>query len=74
MSNRTIYPDLDFADRLNAAMVANGYSQIALAQRLGRDRKTINRWVNGRGQSFVSDLIRICELLHVTADWLLYGR
>ncbi|GKQ35218.1 helix-turn-helix domain-containing protein [Streptomyces sp. A012304] len=52
-------------DRLRASRRAAGLSQIALADRIGRDHKTISRWENGHRSPSVLDLIYIARALDI---------
>lgn len=48
-----------------------GYSQEALAEKLGCCAITISRWENGHTPMKVMDIVNIADILDVSADFLL---
>jgi transcriptional regulator with XRE-family HTH domain len=61
-----------FGRRLRQRLAELGWSQAELARRLGGfDRSVVNRWLSGTNELGSSLLARICDLLGVSADWLL---
>lgn len=68
--NTPIYlPEL--ADKLKQARKDKGLSQTQLAKKMEIDRKTIGNWENDLGFPNAQKLKRICEILDVSADYLL---
>ena len=59
------------AERLNEVLAYRKMSKEALADRLGRDRKTVYRWVNGKSIPNAYMLRELATFFHVSADWLL---
>lgn len=49
----------------------SGYSQEALAEKLGVSRQAVSKWENGDADPEISKLKMLAELFHVTTDWLL---
>ena len=49
----------------------SGYSQEALAERLGCCAITISRWENGHTPMKVMDIVKIVDILDASADFLL---
>ena len=62
-----------FADRLNEAISDIGMPQKQLAEKIGMERKTASMWVNGYSMPNSLILARICKVLSVSADYLLFG-
>lgn len=64
-----------FARRLILARTWRGYeSQAALARALGlRDADRISIWEQGQGFPRVMVIYKLCKILGVTSDWLLFG-
>lgn len=60
-----------FSDRLKELMVQNGYKQASLADKLGVSQQTISRWVNGRFQPDIDQLIMLGKIFNVSVDDLL---
>lgn len=58
-------------ERLNASIAYRKISKEALAYRLGRDRRTVYRWVNGKSVPNAYMLRELATFFHVSADWLL---
>ena len=63
-----------FADRLNEAISDIGMPQKQLAEKIGMERKTVSMRVNGYSMPNSLILARICKVLNVSADYLLFGK
>lgn len=62
-----------FADRLVKAMYDNKVNNKQLAERIGMERKAVSMWVNCYSIPNSLILARICKVLNVSADYLLFG-
>jgi transcriptional regulator with XRE-family HTH domain len=60
-----------FARRLKDTLEDLGMSQAELARRAFISKVTVSRWANAKGVPCADDLYGICEVLGVSADWLL---
>ena len=57
--------------RISELRAACGWSQVALANRLGVAKQTVSNWENDNIQPSIEMLIRISKLFGVTTDYLL---
>ena len=62
-----------FAERLNQALYERNISGQKLAKLVGMERKTVYMWTNGDVMPNSLILERICKVLNVSADYLLFG-
>ena len=60
-----------FPQRLRAQRVAYEHSHDELAQILGTSRNAIAKWEAGKKEPSIAGIIRLCNLLDVTADYLI---
>ena len=60
-----------FAKRLRELRKEKGLSQVKLGEHLGYGYTAISSYENGRNEPSYTDLIRICEILDVSADYIL---
>ncbi len=51
----------------------NGYTQAALAEKLGITDRAVSKWENGKSMPDASIMLELCELLKINADELLTG-
>ena len=65
--------DLKTANRLQQLRKESGYSQDALAEKLGLSRQAISKWERGESSPDTDNLIALAELYHMTLDQLLGG-
>ncbi|MBQ3031395.1 MAG: helix-turn-helix transcriptional regulator [Anaerotignum sp.] len=63
--------ELLFAKRLRELRKEKGLSQVELGEWLGYGYTAISSYETGRNEPSYTDLIRICEVLDVSADYLL---
>lgn len=63
--------ELLFAKRLRELRKEKGLSQVELGERLGYGYTAISNYESGRNEPSFSDFIRICEILDVSADYIL---
>lgn len=64
-----------FGRRLAYLREQRGYAtQVALAAVVGVNPTAVNHWESGRNLPRPPDLLRLCQLLRVTSDWLFWGR
>lgn len=69
-------PDIDLAEigaRIAAARNAKGLSTQALAVRLGRTKGAVGHWETGKNAIKAPELAKLCKVLDVSADELLFG-
>lgn len=60
--------------RLSYAMRHRGFNKLSvLAYRLGVTESAVSRW-RAQGNMTISNVIALCDVLDVSADWLLLGR
>ncbi|KAF1004057.1 MAG: hypothetical protein GAK28_04221 [Luteibacter sp.] len=60
--------------RLRTAMYRRGIRKhAAIAAAVGVNESTISRWTHG-GPMTVDNVVAVCGILDVSADWLLLGR
>lgn len=57
--------------RIRELRVAQGYSQVVLAEKLGVSKQAISNWENDNIQPSIEMLIRMANLFCVTTDYLL---
>ena len=62
-----------FPERLVEAMELSGINCVELGQKIQRDRKVIYKYRNGDVAPDVVTVAKMCAVLHVSADWLLFG-
>src|SRR5262245_34912223 len=51
-----------FEEKFRFYLERSRYSQVKLAQELGYERDTINKWIRGANQVSVENLYRLCKL------------
>lgn len=61
-----------FGKRLADAMATLSLSGVDMASQMGVSKQTITNWKAERNLPNVEQLYRICRILHVTADFLLF--
>ena len=63
-----------FSERLNETILKSGISMRDLAERLGTDHSTVRSWMVMRAQPNIRSLAKLCLILDVSADYLIYGK
>lgn len=61
-----------FQEKLIRLRKTNGYTQENLAEKLGVTRQAIARWEAGETTPDMKMLLGICEIFHVSADYMLH--
>lgn len=59
-----------FSEKLQILRKNKGYTQEALAEKLGVSRQAVAKWESGQIYPDISNLIGISELMNVTVDYL----
>lgn len=65
---------MEWNDRLAAARKAAGLSQEQLGERLDVTRQAVSKWESGQATPDVLTAARLCEVLQISADYLLLGK
>jgi putative transcriptional regulator len=66
--------DKNELNRIKAVLKDEGRSQGWLAKKMGLNYNTVNGWCNNRNQPYLSDLVKVAELLEVApADLIVDG-
>lgn len=73
MAKKHYNQTIGFADRLNQAMYDCDMNASQLAKLIGMERKTVYTWQWGYAMPNSLILARICKVLGVSADYLLFG-
>lgn len=74
VGNRKRYMQDSFHERLRCLWIASGLTQKQIAERIGAERKSVNKWISGEFNPNLMSFMRLCRLFHVSADWLLFGK
>lgn len=64
------YP-IQFRERLKAIMEERGMTQTAVAKAIGVLQLTVSNWVTGKHEPSAYNIVAMCVLFGVSADWLL---
>lgn len=62
-----------FFQRLAQAYYWSQMTQEQLGKAIGKSRKTVELYLTARATPDAQTLMRICEALKVSADWILFG-
>lgn len=73
MAKKHYNQTVGFADRLSKSMKTKNINNTKLAEMIGMERKTVSMWVNGYSMPNSLILARMCKVLNVSADYLLFG-
>ena len=60
-----------FSKRLRELRRSSSLTQKEVAQRIGTNNSSICDWERGRTEPGIADIIKLCKLFDVTADYLL---
>ncbi|MDE7083753.1 MAG: helix-turn-helix transcriptional regulator [Clostridia bacterium] len=60
-----------FKDRLNEVLKENGISQVTLAHKIAMSQGVVNNYCTGKREPTLDVLMRICEVLEISSDYLL---
>lgn len=63
-----------FSERLEEAFLASGMSKKEFAEKIGKERKAVYLYLDGTTPPDTFTLAKICVVLKVSADWLLFGK
>lgn len=74
MSRERLGTVFGFAERLDSLIQQNGYTYNFVAERVGRERKSVYGWKNGTTIPDGVIIVRLCTLLHATPNYLLLGK
>lgn len=64
----------DFATRLFDILQEREYKQLWVAKMVGTDPKRVNDWVHGKCLPDLWHFKKLCKVLGVSADYLLFGK
>ena len=62
-----------FPERLSICMKKKGYNYASLAREIGIDKSRIYNWSKGHNLPQAYYIVKLCEVLEVSADYLLMG-
>lgn len=62
-----------FATRLSLAMELSGLSNMDIAKNLHHDDMVVYNWIHGKNLPNSTNLMTLCNILGVSADYLLFG-
>lgn len=65
---------MNIAERLQELRKKAGYSQEQVAEMLGISRQAISKWESGQGNPEIDNVIKLTEIYHVSADYILLGQ
>lgn len=65
---------MDWNERIAMVRKAAGLTQEQLGERLGVSRQAVSKWESGQTVPDAVTIARLCETLHVSADYVLLGR
>lgn len=71
---RRNYPPDGFTERLNEAIYKSGLSMTVITRRAQISESCYYSYVHGYTTPSVKTLASLCRLLHVSADYLLFGK
>lgn len=63
-----------FSERLKSEMENKKMTRKTLAERICMERKSVYSWVDGYSMPNALILAKICKVLNVSADYLLFGK
>lgn len=63
-----------FDERLSQAVKDSGMTCIEISKHIERERKSIHLYMRGEVQPDICTLAKLCEVLNVSADYLLFGK
>ncbi len=66
--------NMDIAQRLQELRKKAGYSQEQVAELLGLSRQAVSKWESGQGKPDIDNIVKLTEVYHVSADYILFGR
>ncbi len=70
----TTTPQETWNQRLAAAVKSRGITRTAFAKAVRRSGATVTAWLNDETSALqAEDAVRICEVLNIQLDWLLFG-
>ena len=69
-----ITTNMNIAERLQELRKKAGYSQEQVAEMLGISRQAISKWESGQGNPEIDNVIKLTEIYHVSADYILLGQ
>lgn len=58
-------------ERLKEVLEDNDMNQTQLAEAIGVNRKQVGRWIRGEQEMGINKLKEICEILKISADYIL---
>ena len=61
-------------ERMIRARKQAGMTQEQLGEALGVSRQAVSKWESGQANPDVTYVVKLCELFHLSADWLLLGK
>lgn len=64
---------MNIAERLQELRKQANYSQEQVAEKLNISRQAISKWESGQGNPEIENIIKLTELYHVSADYILLG-
>ena len=65
---------MEMNERIAAARRAAGMSQEQLGEALGVSRQAVSKWESGQTKPDLDTVSKMCELFHLSADYLLLGK
>ncbi|QIB69052.1 helix-turn-helix transcriptional regulator [Aminipila butyrica] len=65
---------MGMAERLQALRKKANYSQEQVSDMLGISRQAISKWESGQGKPEIDNIIKLVEIYHVSADYILLGQ
>ena len=65
---------MELNERIAAARRAAGMSQEQLGEALGVSRQAVSKWESGQTKPDLDTVSKMCELFHLSADYLLLGK
>lgn len=65
---------MNMAERLQDLRKKSNYSQEQVADILGISRQAISKWESGQVKPEIDNIIKLVEIYHVSADYILLGK
>jgi len=67
-------PDATLGERIIRARKEMGLDQAQLAKLVGSSKNALGRWERGQSMPGAKFVLALCSVLHVSADWLIFGQ